>query len=81
MPNNKPFRTRTFLILGAALLAAAWMIGGPSVLRGFDWHPKLVNFLVFMPSILMVFWSISGQNKFLSCEHRAFKKMLGLSRP
>jgi len=79
MRKNKPYRTRIFLILGTALLAAAWMIAGPDVLQRFNWHPKLVNFLVFAPSIMVFFWSISGYNKFLACERRAFRKILGYS--
>ena len=79
MRKHKPHKTRIFLILGTALLAAAWMIGVPDVLQRFNWHPKLVDFLVFAPSVMVFFWSISGHNKFLACERRAFRKMLGYS--
>ncbi len=79
MHNHKFRKTKISLILGTAMLAAAWMIGGPDVLQGFNWHPKLVNFLVFAPSVMVFFWSISGYNKFLACERRLFRKMLGYS--
>ncbi|PHS76772.1 MAG: hypothetical protein COB56_05630 [Robiginitomaculum sp.] len=79
MSNNKTYRNRSFLILGAALLAAAWMIGGPDVLQRLDWHPKVVELLTLVPAIMVFFWSISGNKKFLTCERRAFKKLLGLS--
>jgi len=79
MGNNKTYRNRSLLILGAALLAAAWMIGGPDALQRFNWHPKVVELLVWIPAMIVFFWSISGNKKFLACERRAFKKLLGLS--
>lgn len=77
MHNNKSYRTRTFLILGAAILAAAWMIAGPGVLGRLNWHMKVVDLLTWVPAIMVFFWSISGNTKFLACERRAFKKLLG----
>ena len=79
MGNNKTYRNRSLLILGAALLAAAWMIGGPDALQRFNWHPKVVELLVWIPAMIVFFWSISSNKKFLACERRAFKKLLGLS--
>jgi len=79
MGNNKTYRNRSLLILGAAVLAAAWMIGGPDALQRFNWHPKVVELLVWIPAMIVFFWSISGNKKFLACERRAFKKLLGLS--
>lgn len=79
MGNRKTYRNKIFLILGAASLAAAWMIGGPDVLHGLAWHPKVVKLATYVPAIMVFFWSISGNNKFLACERRAFKRLLGLS--
>lgn len=77
MSNNKTYRNRTFLILGAALLSAAWMIAGPDLLQRFNWHPKAIDILVWIPAMIVFFWSISGHRKFLACERGAFRKLIG----
>lgn len=78
MSNNKTYRNKSFMILGAAVLAAAWMIGGPDVLQRFNWHPKVIDIATMIPAITVFFWSISGNKNFLACERRAFKKLLNL---
>lgn len=78
MSKNKQYRNRSFLILGAAICAAAWMIGGPDALQRFNWHPKVVELLVWIPAMTVFFWSISGNKNFIACERRAFKKLLNL---
>jgi len=75
--SNKTYRNRGIIILGAALLAAAWMIAGPDLLQKFNWHPKIVDILVWVPAMLVFFWSISGNKKFLACERRSFKRLIG----
>lgn len=77
MNNRGAYKKRTYLILGVALLAAAWMIGGPDILRTLNWHAKVIDLAIWVPAIMVFFWSISGQKKFLSCERRAFRKLLG----
>ena len=78
MNNNKAYRNRSFLILGAAILAAAWLIGGPDVLNKLNWNSKIIDLLIWMPVMAVYFWSFSGNKKFLACERRSFKKLLNL---
>ncbi len=77
MNNRKTYRNKIWLILGAAILAAAWMIVGPIMLQKMGWHSKAIDLATWMPAIMVFFWSISGNNKFLACEGRAFRKLLG----
>ncbi len=77
MRNRKIYKNKSWLILVAAILAAAWIIGGPDILQKLNWHSKIIYFLTWMPAIIVFFWSISGNNKFLACERRAFRRLLG----
>ena len=77
MNNRKQYRTRSFLILGAAFLAAAWMMGGPDLLQELNWHAKVIDLSTWMPAIMVFFWSISGNKEFLACERRTLWKLLG----
>ena len=71
------YRHKSWLILSAAILAATWMVAGLEVLGRLNWPTKIIDLLTWMPAIMVVFWSISGKTKFLACERRAFKKLLG----
>jgi len=75
--SNKTYRNRSIVTLGAALLAAAWMIGGPDLLNKFNLSTTVVELLVWVPAMIVFFWSISGNKKFLACERRSFKKLIG----
>ncbi|MCF6219846.1 MAG: hypothetical protein L3J65_01915 [Robiginitomaculum sp.] len=77
MTNYKTYGTKSWQILGAAFLAAAWMIGGPDILSKLNWHGKVIDLATWIPTIMVFFWSISGNNKFLACERRAFRRLLG----
>ncbi len=78
MNKKKTYRNNSILILSAAILAAAWMIGGPDVLSKLNWNSKIIDLLVWMPAMTVFFWSISGNKIFLACERRSFKKLLNL---
>jgi len=75
---NNILKNRGVIILGASILAAAWMIVGPDVLNKFNLDETAVEILVWMPAMILFFGSISGHKDFIACERRAFKKLLRL---
>ena len=78
MSDKQIYKNRSFLVLGLAILAAAWMIAGPSVLNRLNLHETVVELLVWVPAMTVFFWSISGHKKFMACERKAFKRLLNL---
>jgi len=78
MSDNQTYRNRSIKVLGLAILVAAWMIAGPGVLNRLNLHGTVVELLVWVPAMIVFFWSISGHKKFIACERRAFKRLLNL---
>ncbi|MBL4870637.1 MAG: hypothetical protein JKX72_06755 [Robiginitomaculum sp.] len=64
-----------FMIIGGSILAAAWMIVGPDILEPFNMPFKVVDLLVFIPSMIIMFWIISGNKSFMACEYRAWRRL------
>lgn len=77
MNNNKPIRKRTVLILGTSLIAAAWLIAGPDMLKNLGLTGRVANVLVNTPAMLLAFWIISKNRGFMRCEYRAWKRLIG----
>lgn len=77
MSNNKPIRKRVVLILGVALIAAAWLIAGPDMLENLGLTGRVADVLVNAPAMLLFFWMISKNRGFMRCEYRAWKRLIG----
>ena len=82
MKNQRKYtRKKTAIILGSALCAAAWLIAGPDVLKGWGITGTSNQVLVWMPTMVLFFASIASDKQMLACEARAFRRLLGKSEP
>lgn len=77
MKNNTPKRKPIILILVAAIIAAAWLIVGPGVLKALGAQERLADVFVNGPAMLVALWLISGNRSFIRCEYRTWKRIIG----
>ena len=70
-------KKHTFQILGAAMLAAAWLMKGPDILQGLALPTKAVDLLVYLPAIAVIFTITVINKNFMRCEYRAWRRIFG----
>ena len=70
-------RKRTGIVLGGALIAAAWLIGGPELLVKWGISGKANDLMVWLPAMGLYFSLITSHKNTMACEARAFKRLFG----
>ena len=75
MKTNKTRQSAS--ILGVAMFAAAWLIGGPDILSEFGASERLAELLTMPVSMIAFIWIISRDSEMIACERRIFKRLIG----
>jgi len=67
----------SMMIIGAALLAAAWLIKGADIMQNLGLSAKAEVFLLYLPAMLIFLVPGMVNKNFIACERRAWKRLFG----